>query len=282
VRGALAITAAFVVVGCSIGALEGFSGGAGDADAAAEDARTNADVVTTADGDVANDGGDAGGDATIDGSTALDCDGGTYLVCATFDQGTVAAGWTGTRIESGGTLGTSNDHRSAPYSMRAQLPTMTTEQNQYAGVYATWTVVRPVRVAFDVKIADPKWAAATDKAFALLHVQYPSSSNETYLFRAPSETTLSIEQNAIDTRYQKVQDLPYEKWVRVSLEIMPTVPTGTLRLKYDGLVVYENASVPMGTPTAPETLVDVGLARFTPPSPALDVLFDNVTIEQIP
>lgn len=266
-RGAIAVTAAFVFVGCSIGALEGFSGGGADPDASSPDGTRSADVS------VATDGGDAGG--------SLSCDGGAHLVCATFDQGAVAAGWTATRIESGGTLGTSNDHRSAPFSMRTNLPAMTTEDNQYAAVYGLFTGVRGVRVSFDLKIAEPQWQG-TDKALALLHVLYPGTTNESYLFVAPNETTLSIEQNSTATRYQEVKPPPYDEWLRIALEVVPTTPTGTLRLRYDGVVVYENASVPFTTATATETLVEVGLARFTPPSPAVDVLYDNVTIEQIP
>lgn len=281
-RGAIAITAAFAVVSCSIGALEGFSAGNGDPDAAANDASTNADVASSNADANANDGavGDAALDAEGDGGR-FDCDGGAYLVCATFDQGLVASGWSGTMLESGGVLGTSADHTSPPFSMRAQLPAMTAQQNQYATVYATWSGVKNVRVSFDVKIADPGWGAS-DKAFELVHVQYPSSTNEHYLFRGPTETTLSIEQNDLATRYPTVENLPYGKWVRVTLEVIPALPKGTLRLRYDGLVVYENANVTTTTPSVPQTYVDVGVARFTPPSPAVDVLYDNVTIEQIP
>lgn len=282
-RGAIAITAAFVVVGCSIGALEGFSGGNGDPDAAANDATTNTDVVTANDSGGSNDGalGDAAVDALVDGGGGFDCDGGSYLLCATFDQGLLASGWGGTMIESGGVLGTSNDHVSAPFAMRAQLPVMTAEQNQYAALYATWSGVKNIRVSFDVKMADPGFAA-TDKAFELVHVQYPSSTSEHYLFQEPLTTTLSIEQNDIATRYQSVQKLPYAKWVRVTLEVSPTVPKGTLRLLYDGLVVFESTNIANAAPSVPQTYVDVGVARFTPPSPAVDVLYDNVTIEQIP
>lgn len=272
-----------MVVGCSIGALEGFSGGDGDPDAAANDATTIADVTTSDDGGGANDDGalaDAAADAPVDGG-GFSCAGGMYLVCATFDQGLVASGWAGTTLESGGTLGTSNDHKSAPYSMRAQLPAMTTQQNQYATLYATWPGVKNVRVSFDVKIGDPGFTA-TDKAFELVHVQYPSSTSEHYLFHAPLETTLSIEQNDISTRYQPVQKLPYGTWVHVTLEVAPTVPKGSVRLLYDGIVVYENANVVNAAPSVPQTYIDVGIARFTPPSPAVDVLYDNVTIEQIP
>ena len=281
-RGAIAITAAFVVVGCSIGALEGFSGGNGDPDAAANDATTIADVTTSEDGGGSIDGapGDATLDAVVDGG-AFNCDGGAYLLCATFDQGLVASGWGGTMLESGGVLGTSNDHISAPFSLRAQLPAMTAPQNQYATLYATWSGVKNVRVSFHVKMTDPGFGSS-DKAFELVHVQYPSSTSEHYLFQEPLATTLSIEQNDISTRYQSVQKLPYGKWVRVTLEVTPTVPKGTLRLLYDGLVVYENTNIVNAAPTVPQTYVDVGIARFTPPSPAVDVLYDNVTIEQIP
>lgn len=282
-RGGVAITAAFVAIGCSIGALEGFSGGDGAPDASALDGTPAGDVGPTNDATPTNDGAtnDAGTDGAIDAAAALDCDAGGYLICSTFDQGAVALGWGGTKLESGGTVGTSNDHRSAPYSMRTQLPAMTADANQYAGLYALWSGVRALRIAFDLKIATPQWGTS-DEAVALLHVLYPSSTNETYLFRAPAETTLSIEQNDVTTRYQQVQALPYDKWLRVTLEVVPTAPKGSIRLLYDGLVVYENANVGFGTPSVPETYVDLGLARFTPPSPALDVLYDNVTIEQIP
>src|SRR5688500_16295683 len=97
VRGLVATTAAFVVVGCSIGALEGFSGGAGDPDASAVDSTTGADVTPTTDATVDADvaAGDAPNDTAGDAAAPFDCAAGTYLVCSTFDQGTVAAGWTG-------------------------------------------------------------------------------------------------------------------------------------------------------------------------------------------
>ena len=83
--------------------------------------------------------------------------------------------------------------------------------------------------------------------------------------------------------YQVVKDLPYDQWLRVVLEVVPTAPTGTMRLRYDGLLVYENLSVPFSAAASvPQTYVDLGLARFSAPSPAFDVLYDNVTIEQIP
>lgn len=266
----VATTGALVFVGCSIGALEGFSGGPADADAS-----TSADGSTPSDAASAT---DAPADAPFD-SSALDCDGGAYLVCATFDQGAIAAGWTSTELRAGGVLGLSNDARSAPYAMRAQLPPMTTEENQYARVWVKWPATLALRISFDLKIATP---ASAGEAFSVAHLLFPSTANETYLFRANDETTLSIEQNPPASRYQKLEDLPYDRWLRVTLEVVPTSPVGTLRLRYDGRSVYENDAVPFQAPTAPETYVFVGLARFQPTGPALEALYDNVTIEQIP
>jgi hypothetical protein len=127
-------------------------------------------------------------------------------------------------------------------------------------------------------MATPAWQS-TDKAFAFLEMNYPTSANSSYLFRESAQSTLSSEQNGT---YTQVADLPYEKWVRVALEIVPTTPTGALRLFYDGQQVYGNAAVPFDAPTMPSTDVFVGLVRFDPPGPPIDVLFDNVTIEQIP
>lgn len=270
-RGVVAIvTAAFVVVGCSIGALEGYSGGVPATDDGGDATPTTADADAPTDAPTS--------DADADAGAPFTCAQGSYLFCTTFDDGVIANGWDLTFEKQGGTLSLSNDARSPPYALRAQVPVTTSTNNQYARLYKAVAGTLPLRISFDVKIATPAWQS-NDKAFAFLEINYPTSANSSYLFREVAQTTLSSEQN---TSYTKVTDLPYEKWVRVALEVVPKTPTGALRLFYDGKQVYGNEAVPFQAPTTPSTDIFVGLVRFDPPGPPLDVLYDNVTIEQIP
>lgn len=274
IAGALGAFAAFA--GCSIFSLDGFSGGDTGNDGGAADAIATADATdatgATNTTDVAIDASDAGTDA------AFTCDGGNYLFCSTFDDGSLTAGWDLQFTKFGGTLSLSNDARSPAYAMRAQLPAMTAPDNQYARLYKAIAGVPPIRISFDVKMATPAWEA-TSKAVVLFEINYPTTSNSSYLFREVAQTTLSSEQNGT---YSKIPDLPYDQWVRVSIDVVPTTPNGALRVHYDGQKVFENSSVPFETPTTPQTDVFIGLGRFDPPSPAIDVLYDNVSIEQIP
>lgn len=266
------------MVGCSIGALDGFSGGD---DEPSSDA--SPDTTTSGDGGAdatPNDGSNGTNETGSDGGDAampFACDAGTYVFCTTFDDGVVMSGWAGSKETGGGTLGVSNDARSAPYAFRAQIPAFATD-DQYARLYYGISSVKPVRVSFDVKIASFA-ANPSDRAVGLFEIYFPTTSNSTYFFREPDKSTLSMDQNG---EYAVVPTLPLGKWVRVALEVALGTPTGSLRLFYDGQKVFDKADVAFQTPSVPSTEIFLGLVRFDPPSPSADVLYDNVTIEHIP
>jgi hypothetical protein len=280
VRGAIAITSAFVVVGCSIGALEGFSGGAGDVDASLADGPTIADVTTTTDAISPNEdaAADAGMDADSSGDAMPFSCSAAYLLCTTFDNGPFTTGWDGNKMQSGGTLVLDNVARSAPYSLLAQVPPQTSTTDQYARLAKVFSGTRSLRIAFDVNIATPVGTTASDKAIALLEINFLGSGNSTYLFREYAATTLSTEQTS---KYNIVEVLPYGQWVRVTVEIVPTSPTGSLKLFYDGRSVFANTAQAFNAPGT-STEVYVGIVRYDAPAPAMSIRYDNVTIEQIP
>ena len=277
-RGLIATSLVLVLVGCSIGALDGFSGGDDGRSDASPDATANeeAGLVDAAANDVdtgPNEAGGEGGDAGL----PFSCDAGTYVFCTSFDDGVPTTGWLGSKTQGGGTLGTSNDARSAPFAFRSQIPAFDVE-DQYARLYYGFSGIQPVRVSFDVKIAGFT-STLSDKAFGFFEIFFPTTKNSTYLFREPDKSTLSMDQNG---EYAIVPTLPIGTWVRIALEVVLTTPTGAIRLFYDGQKVFEKTDVAFQTPTAPTTEIFLGLVRFDPPAGPVDVLYDNVTIERIP
>lgn len=221
-------------------------------------------------------------DAMIDagGGDAFSCSGGAYLLCATFDDGQTSTSFSDTEVKAGGSLSVDKDARSGPFALRSQLLPMTDTPHQYARVSQKFTGTKSLRVTFDIKVATPAWASPDDRAVALMAVDYPGTSNSTYFFRAFDEMTLSQEQNGV---YVQLEALPYDTWTRVTFEIVPTSPKGSLRMYYDGRIVLAQTNVSFDAPAASAaTQVFIGMARFDPPAPAFDVRYDSVIIEEIP
>jgi len=212
------------------------------------------------------------------GGDSFSCDGGAYLFCSTFDDGQQATGWGGIEVKAGGSLSVDSDSRSGPFALRAQLGAMTDTPHQYARLFQTFTGTKSLRIGFDIKLTAPAWMP-NDRAAELLSVFYAGTSNETYFFRARDEMTVSQEQNGV---YTTVEALPYLVWTRVAFEIVPTTPNGAMRMYYDGRIVLA-LTVPFDPPASqPTTTVYLGLGRFDPPGPPIDVRYDSVTIEEIP
>jgi hypothetical protein len=249
------------------------------ADAGALDAANdgNPDASTTSDAAFTTDAFDAMIDAG--GGDAFSCEGRTYLLCATFDDGKESTGFGGTSVKAGGSISADNVARSGPFALHTQLPAMTDPTHQYALVFQTFTGTKSLRVGFDVKITSPVWAA-NDRPFELFSVDYGSTANETYVFRLSDGMTVSQEQNGV---YTTVETLPYGVWTRVTFEIVPTSPKGSMRMYYDGRIVLALTTVPFDPPASQATTtVFIGLGRFDPPGPAIDVHYDSVLIEEIP
>jgi hypothetical protein len=254
---------------CSLGALDGFSGGNASADAGdANDAAVDAPP-------------DSGGPASLDAADAalaFSCDSGLFLFCTSFADPDVTKGWTGNFVLRGGTSTSSAIATSPPFAYRAALPAMADAGTQEARLGKQLTGAKPVRVSFDLQMPAPAFASDA-REHSLMHVEYAGSPNQTYFIRTRTGSQVSANQNST---YSSVPSAPFGSWTRVALEVIPGSP-GTIRLFYDGAKVFEDVGVSFAVmPANVQTNVYLGLIRYDEPGPAVDALYDNVTIEQIP
>jgi hypothetical protein len=237
----------------------------------------------TADGAGPGDGGDGGGSTEGGTTSEAGAEGGTspcsqpHTLCADFDVGAYDKGWKRQTITGGGTLALDDRALSPPHSLRATQPRRQagasgTVSELNVNVGGAW---RRVVVEADLFLTTPAWQA-DDVNFALIHIGLYSAQNSgTVLFVTPGGCFGTIEHLSEPARNVLLDAVPYDRWVHVVVDFDPG---GTIHYQIDGKSFDRTfAAVTFGP--APAMEVDLGVLDYNSPAPAIDLRWDNVTID---
>lgn len=238
------------------------------------------DGATSADGAGGSDGG-----GTTDGAPSTEagteagkspCNG-SHMFCADFDVGTYDKGFTGQLSNGGGALALDDLAFSPPHSVRATQPRRAaglsgTQSSLSLGLPSPW---RRVVVEADLFLTTPAWQSS-DVNFALVHIGLYSPQNSgTVLFVTDAACFGTIEHLTEPQRSLPMDAMPYDRWVHLVVDFDPG---GKIHYQIDGKPFDRTFAAVTAGPN-PAMNVELGILDYNAPAPAVEVRWDNVTVD---
>jgi hypothetical protein len=230
-------------------------------------------------GDARVDGGTDAGDSSIgpDGSTSPCTK--PHAFCADFDTDNPQAGWTGRDDTSVvGTLSFDPLALSPPRSLRAQQPRKTPTP--------TWLDVLTKRFPSawkrtvfegDVYLEAQEWLPG-DINVSMIDLVFESDmlATGTVFFISANDAEATIEHIANGpARYLPIARPAYGQWTHVVIDFDPA---GHIRYQV-GAKTFERDFTPATSGASPDIVLTVGAINFNEPVPAIDVRWDNITVD---
>jgi hypothetical protein len=264
-----------VVVGALLGgcslftSLGEYSGGARDA-GAGDGATSGEDATDRADG----------GDARPPPDGARFCDGRASTLCMDFDEGTLEQTAVTIDTTGGGSL-TIDDalSASAPRSLRARLGALPDPGHVFAKLdwQAQTAVFRPVRLEFDIRLEGTSWAGQGGNV-SLFAVGLPGRHSQE-LFIGDGYAAITTNNNGEATYTGVSEVFSPNKWIHVLFEADFTPGLGSVRLWMNEAKVADVSGIAFVGNDISLVEIQIGMARYNAPTPALDVRYDNVVVE---
>lgn len=209
-------------------------------------------------------GSDAATDAT-DAARPSPCNDTKHDFCADFDGTDPFAGWTNT--QSDGTLGVSPNALSAPFSMRATLPRRETtfgRSQLYVKFSRAWA---KTTVEWDM-FMEPALFKTGDINVGILCFNFTvgTGAGGACLARSGADTSF----------LQGGAAFPTGQWLHAKVIMDPFAATGSASV--GDITMSGTFTMPTGA-TQPAIEVELGVLGYNKPSPAIDIRFDNVTVD---
>jgi hypothetical protein len=132
-----------------------------------------------------------------------------------------------------------------------------------------------VVVEADVFLATPAWQP-NDVNFALVHIGlYAAQNSGTVLFVTAGTSFGTIEHLSDPARSLPIDPLPYDRWVHLVVDFDPG---GKVHYQIDSKS-FDRTFSPVTSGANPSMNVELGILDYNSPSPAVDVRWDNVTVD---
>ena len=235
------------------------------------------------------DGGDVGQNADTgrlpDGGYRGFCSSGEpHVFCSDFDVGDLPLLWSDIGSDPLGTIALDTSMSvSAPRSLHTSLQASTSGFHLARASRFLKTPWRPTRLDFDMYVRRPAWGAGSGNValFALSFAPSSTSEISVTFYLADGQGALTA---SLPTYTPFHADAPaLDRWVHVRLEVAPDATNGVVSLLFDGASAGSRSGLAFDTAAAARAgagiNVSLGLARYNPTTPALDVFYDNVTLD---
>jgi hypothetical protein len=216
---------------------------------------------------VAEGGSDSSADAGLCGQA--------HDLCATFDEGALADGWTSSRADAKGVIERSTARAaSAPASFHATLAERGAGDLEYAlltkSLAGAW---KRTVIDFDMLLDPPAWKAGDINA-SFIAVDFRDANGSQFSVYFPIGDGYA--QVTAPSLNLQLDPVPLGTFFHVHLDIVAgTSVTAVIAGK-----TYSGATAPLaGTGTS--VVLDLGITGYNAPVPALSVYYDNVVVDRL-
>jgi hypothetical protein len=223
---------------------------------------------------------DTGADVLVipDGGVLSPCTS-AHAFCSDFDLDHPAAGWSSTEATSpAGTLLFDPFALSPPRALRARHPRKSDGTDWMNALHKVFDVSwRRTIFAGDIYLETPAWQPG-DSNFSAVAVLLSSTTQNTgtVFFFSETDAVGTIE-HVPDSpaRYLPVARIPYVAWTHVVIDFDPA---GHLHYEV-GAKTFDRDFAAATQGTSPSLDIEVGAISFNGPVPAMDLRWDNVTVD---
>lgn len=258
---------------CSFTALDGFSGGASAGGTGDGGGASSSSSGAAASSSSSSSGASSSSSSSGDGGTPLDS--GACAFCTNFEGTTFKQLGLEVWAPAPGRIEIDNG------TVRARLPELSDGTKPFVAIERdVSTTARRVTLEVDVNVdEDASWNGFGGSA-VLLAVGIRGQDQELgfELYFAGTYTNITTNNDGAYTFDNTSSRIPVDRAVRVRLEGDFTAGNGSYKLFYDGSLVGERAGIAFKTVSKGATEIMLGLARNNPPTPALDVRYDNLAV----